>query len=88
MAKKPKTKLRVGDLVRVKQSGGRLSDQRYKVAKVGLRCYCEITQWPASGANPAKEPFDTSLLAVDNAGPAMLSQMLGSALFGGGRRHD
>jgi hypothetical protein len=64
--------MKIGDLVRVKQGSGKLSTQRYEVRKIGPRpCYCEIVQWPA--INPRREAFDTSLLVVDNSGPAMLA---------------
>lgn len=68
------TPMSVGDLVRVKQSGGKLSDQRYRIEKLGERCACWISQWPSEG-KAAWERFDTSLIVVDNAGPAMLGAL-------------
>lgn len=72
-----KPEMRVGDLVRIRRSSGLLSDQRYKVEKIGPRFYCEISQWPSDHPKPAHEPFDTDLLVVDNAGPKMLANLFG-----------
>jgi hypothetical protein len=68
---------KIGDLVRIKRSGGSLSEQRYRIEKLFDGSFaCHISQWPSDG-NPAHERFDTSLLVVDNAGPALLGAMLG-----------
>jgi hypothetical protein len=76
---------RVGDLVRIKQHGGSLSEQRYEVATVGPRTRCTIRQWPSTapkGKRMAEELFDTTLLVVDNSGPELLAKLFP---FGGSR---
>lgn len=73
-----KTTMKVGDLVRIKQSSGRLSDQRYKLTKVGPRFACEMVPWPEGNDRKMRtELFDTDLLVVDNSGPALLAAQFG-----------
>lgn len=70
---------RVGDLVRIKQAGGSISDARYKVTWIGSGYRCTISQWPStapSGRRMAEQSFDTSLLVVDNRGPKLLDDCL------------
>jgi hypothetical protein len=77
MATKPKktAAFKVGDLVRIRRSGGSLSEQRYQIEKLFDGSFaCHISQWPSDG-NPAHELFDTSMLVVDNAGPALLTSL-------------
>lgn len=68
---------RVGDLVRIKQAGGSISDQRYKLTWKGDRCRCTISEWPSTapaGKRMAEQSFDISLLVVDNSGPKLLEE--------------
>lgn len=70
---------RIGDLVRVKQSGGGLSEQRYQIAWLGANNGCGVRQWPSTapkGMKMAVEQFDTSLLVVDNSGPKLLAEII------------
>lgn len=77
-----KEKMKVGDLVRVRQAGGRLSDQRYEVvdfiASAGRGPDIIIRQWPSTapkGKVMAGEPYTKSLLVVDNSGPRLLADL-------------
>lgn len=72
--------MKVGDLVRVKQSGGRKGPTRYEITSIGPGTSCSIREWPdpaPKGKRSASQDFDTSLLVLDNSGPALLGQMIG-----------
>ena len=100
MPRYPKEEFRVGDLVRVKGTGKRPSDQRYKIESLGPGAFrCHISQWPYNGPPDRKaawEAFDTSLIVKDNTGPQLLAQLfpfapgmsLGAALSASGQQRD